>query len=111
VPFLENAVAVHRNGIWSNSQPKTRIRIEIGSCVITWGLKKENTLKDVIPNGSGRLFYTVPEVCKMLQVERKTVYRLIARGLLKTSSAIRHKRICSRSLEQFINTTVYGGAQ
>lgn len=68
-------------------------------------------MKDVIPNGSGRLFYTVPEVCKMLQVERKTVYRLIARGLLKTSSAIRHKRIHASSLDQFINTTVYGGAQ
>ena len=65
-----------------------------------------------IINGSGRLFYTVPEVCQMLQVERKTVYRLIARGLLKVSSAIRHKRICSRSLAKFVETTVYnGGAQ
>jgi excisionase family DNA binding protein len=64
-----------------------------------------------IINGSGRLFYTVPEVCQMLRVERKTVYRLIDRGLLKTSNAIRHKRICSRSLDKFIDTTVYGGAQ
>jgi excisionase family DNA binding protein len=65
----------------------------------------------LVPNGSGRLFYTVLEVCAMLQVERKTVYRLIARGLLKVSSAIRHKRICSRSLDKFIETTVYGGTR
>jgi len=62
-----------------------------------------------LTNGSGRLFYTVPEVCAMLQVERKTVYRLINRGLLKVSSAIRHKRICSRSLAQFVDKTVYDG--
>ena len=86
--------------------------VVIGSCLITWGLKRTNTLKSVIPDGSGRLFYTVPEVCKMLQVDRKTVYRLLDRGLLKASNAIRHKRIYSRSLDQFISTTVYnGGAQ
>ena len=45
----------------------------------------------------------------MLQVERKTVYRLIDRGLLKTSNAIRHKRICSRSLAKFVEATVYNG--
>jgi excisionase family DNA binding protein len=64
----------------------------------------------IVSKGSGQ-FYTVPEVCQMLKVDRKTVYRLIDRGLLKCSSAIRHKRIHSASLEQFINTTVYGGAQ
>jgi len=48
----------------------------------------------------------------MLQVDRKTVYRLLDRGLLKASNAIRHKRICSKSLALFISTTVYnGGAQ
>jgi len=66
---------------------------------------------DSVPNGSGRCFYTVSEVCKMLQVERKTVYRLIDRGLLKTSKAIRHKRISARSWDEFINTSGNGGAQ
>lgn len=61
--------------------------------------------------GSEQLFYTVSEVCKMLKVDRKTVYRLIDRGLLKVSSAIRHKRIYAESLAEFIRTTVYGGAQ
>jgi excisionase family DNA binding protein len=60
-------------------------------------------------NGSGRLFYTVPEVSQMLAVNQKTVYRLLDRGLLKSSSAIRHKRIHAASLEQFISITVYSG--
>jgi len=66
--------------------------------------------KDIVSKGSGQ-FYTVLEVCQMLKVDRKTVYRLLDRGLLKSSNALRHKRIHSESMEQFINTTVYGGAQ
>jgi excisionase family DNA binding protein len=60
--------------------------------------------------GSGQ-FYTVSEISAMLKVDRKTVYRLLDRGLLKASNALRHKRIYSDSLAEFINTTVYGGAQ
>jgi excisionase family DNA binding protein len=62
------------------------------------------------PNGCGQ-FYTVSQVCQMLQVDRKTVYRLLDRGLLKSSAAIRHKRIHSASMAQFVNTTVYGGVK
>jgi len=64
--------------------------------------------KDIVSKGSGQ-FYTVSEVCQMLKVNRKTVYRLIDRDLLKCSSAIRHKRIHAVSLELFITTTVYNG--
>jgi len=67
-------------------------------------------MQNIASKGSGQ-FYTVPEVCQMLKVDPKTVYRLLARGLLKSSTALRHKRIHSASLEQFINTTVYGGAE
>jgi excisionase family DNA binding protein len=62
-------------------------------------------------NNSGRLFYTVPEVCQMLQVERKTVYRWINRGLLKTLNALRHKRISASSLDELINNSANGGAK
>lgn len=60
-------------------------------------------------NGSRPVFYSVQEVCKMLNVNRKTVYRLLDRGLLQASSAIRHKRIPATSVEQFIQATVYNG--
>jgi len=69
-------------------------------------------MRIVNPNGSGRLerlFYTVPEVSEMLVVSEKSVYRLLARGLLKSSNALRHKRISKASIEEFISTTVNDG--
>lgn len=69
-------------------------------------------MKVVSPNGSGRverLFYTVPEVSEMLSVCQKTVYRLLQRGLLQSSSAVRHKRIPRSSLESFMAKTVNNG--
>jgi len=71
-------------------------------------------MKNVIPNGSGRverLFYTVPEVSEMLAVCDKSVYRLLARGLLKSSNALRHKRISKASLDEFIATSTNGGGK
>jgi len=63
-------------------------------------------------NGSGRLerlFYTVPEVSEMFAISSKSVRRLLARGLLKSSSALRHKRISRASIEEFMSTTVNNG--
>ena len=74
------------------------------------GWKKE-TMQVSTKNSSGQSFYTVSEVCQMLKVDRKTVYRLLERGLLKSSTALRHKRIYSGSFDAFVDTTVYGGAQ
>jgi len=71
-------------------------------------------MRIVKPNGSGRLerlFYTVPEVSEMLAVCEKSVYRLLARGLLKSSNALRHKRITKASIDEFISTTVNGGVK
>lgn len=61
-------------------------------------------------DGSGRVLYTVPEVSQMLAVGHKTVYRLLNRGILRCSSAIRHKRISKESIDEFIRTTT-GGAK
>jgi len=69
-------------------------------------------MKSVIVTESGRLerlFYTVPEVSEMLAVCEKSVYRLLARGLLKSSSALRHKRISKASIEELISITVNNG--
>jgi len=61
-------------------------------------------------NGSSRVLYSVDEVAEMFGVCNKSVYRLIARGHLKASSALRHKRISRESIDAFIRTTT-GGAR
>jgi len=61
------------------------------------------------PNGSGRVFYTVPDVAVMFGISQKSVYRLLERGLLKSSSALRHKRIPQSSIDAFTTTTVNNG--
>jgi excisionase family DNA binding protein len=53
-------------------------------------------------NGSARVFYTVAEVSEMFGISRKSVYRLLERGLLQSSRALRHKMITKRSVELFI---------
>lgn len=63
-------------------------------------------------NGSTRLFYSVVEVSEMFGVSTKSVYRLLARGHLKSSSALRHKKISMASIEEFITKTVnHGGGR
>ena len=52
-----------------------------------------------------RLAYTVEETARMLSVSEKTVYRLIERGLLKSSGALRHKRIAHTEIERFLKAT------
>lgn len=66
-------------------------------------------MKNVDLNGSTRLFYSVVEVSEMFGISNKSVYRLLDRGLLKSSEALRHKMIPKRSIEEFINSTVNNG--
>jgi len=68
-------------------------------------------MKDLTLNGSARVFYTVAEVSEMFGISRKSVYRLLDRGLLKSSSALRHKMISRRSVEEFLSTTSNGGVK
>ena len=49
--------------------------------------------------------YTTNEVACLLQVEYKTVLRLIQRGLLKAIPGIRHKRITEQELNRFTSRT------
>jgi excisionase family DNA binding protein len=60
-------------------------------------------------NGSTRMFYSVVEVSEMFNISTKSVYRLLDRGLLKSSTALRHKRISRASIEEFMTTTVNNG--
>jgi len=68
-------------------------------------------MKNVILNGSARMFYSVVEVSEMFGISRKSVYRLLDRGLLKSSSALRHKMISRSSVEGFLSTTSDGGVK
>jgi predicted DNA-binding protein YlxM (UPF0122 family) len=62
-----------------------------------------------LQNGSPRYFYSVGEVADLFGISRKSVYRLLARGILKSSTALRHKMISVRSIQEFSNTTVNNG--
>lgn len=46
-------------------------------------------------------FYTVEEAMAYLRLSRKTVDSLIKRGLLRSSAAIRHKRLLKEDVHSF----------
>ena len=56
------------------------------------------------PNGI-RLAFSVKEAAQMLGVSEKTVRRLINRGLLRSSRAIRHLLIPRKAIERFLDET------
>ena len=55
--------------------------------------------------GLPRLAYTMRETAEVLGVHYQTVYRLLKRGLLRSSGALRHKRIAKAEIEWFLKET------
>ena len=55
---------------------------------------------------SPRLAYSTQEVAAMLNISTKTVRRLVCRGLLKPSRALRHLRFSREEVQHFLATTV-----
>jgi len=53
-----------------------------------------------------RLAYTMEETAKILGVSYITVHRLIKRGLLRSSSALRHKLIPTTEIQRFLKSTL-----
>lgn len=53
-----------------------------------------------------RLAYTMEETAKILGVSYITVHRLLKRGLLRSSSALRHKLIPGSEIERFLKSTL-----
>ncbi len=53
-----------------------------------------------------RLAYRVKETAQMLGISEKSVRRLIARGLLRTSKALRHLLIPRSEIERFLKETL-----
>ncbi|MFM8471809.1 MAG: helix-turn-helix domain-containing protein [Limisphaerales bacterium] len=46
---------------------------------------------------------TLAEICGVLRVAPKTVYRLVARGKLRRVAGIRHVRVTRTALEAFLS--------
>jgi excisionase family DNA binding protein len=54
---------------------------------------------------SCRLAFSVRETAEILGVSEKTVRRLVSRGLLRPSRALRHLLIPKKEIERFLKTT------
>ena len=52
-----------------------------------------------------RLAYTVKETAEILGISPPTVYRLLGRGLLRSSLALRNKLIAKSEIERFLKDT------
>ena len=52
-----------------------------------------------------RLAFSVRETAEMLGVSEKTVRRLIGRGLIRPSRALRHLLISKKEIERFLEQT------
>ena len=53
------------------------------------------------PAAIPRLTYSVDEAAEALGVSKPTIYRLIARGILRPVPSLRHKRIPCAQLHRF----------
>jgi excisionase family DNA binding protein len=71
-------------------------------------------MQNIVPNSNSdnasqplpRLAYTMAETAKILGVSYITVHRLIKRGLLRSSNALRHKLIPGSEIERFLKATL-----
>lgn len=55
--------------------------------------------------GLPRLAFTMHEVAEILGISYISVHRLLKRGLLKSSTSLRHKIISASELERFLRDT------
>jgi predicted DNA-binding protein (UPF0251 family) len=62
-------------------------------------------------NPSDKVFLTVADVADQFGISQKSVYRLLDRGLLKSSDALRKKMIPRASVETFIAASLQGGVK
>ena len=61
-----------------------------------------------VPEGDGklpRLAFSVKETAEMLGISQPTAYRLLDRGLLKSSLALRRKLVSRSEIERFLRET------
>jgi predicted site-specific integrase-resolvase len=53
-----------------------------------------------------RLAYTMRETAEILGISYISVHRLLKRGILKSSTALRHKLIPATEIQRFLNSTL-----
>jgi hypothetical protein len=63
------------------------------------------------PTGTGdvtapRLAYSMRETAQLLGVSYITIHRLLKRGLLRSSGALRHKVIPAAEIHRFLDSTL-----
>jgi len=71
-------------------------------------------MNDILPDQTSanasptlpRLAYTMDETAKILGVSYITVHRLLKRGQMKSSKALRHKLIPMTEIERFLKTSM-----
>ncbi len=71
-------------------------------------------IKQIMPNQKTdnasqalpRLAYTMQETADILGISYISVHRLLKRGLLKSSTALRHKLIPASEIERFLESTI-----
>jgi len=73
-----------------------------GNFIIPPVLAAENGAK---PSAPAPLVYTIPEAAALLNVSHKTIRRLLDRGFLTSSSALRKKLIPREQLIRFLKGT------
>ena len=64
--------------------------------------KKSENASQALP----RLAYTMQETADILGISYISVHRLLKRGLLKSSTALRHKLIPASEIERFLESTL-----
>ena len=107
-----------------NHDPKEPLTLSItGNLIITYD-QLENLIRHLpaspepvtppqarslkLPEADGRLprlAYTVKETAEILGISQATVYRLLYRGLLRSSLALRSKLIAKSEIERFLKDT------
>ena len=70
-------------------------------------------MNEITPNSNSenvsqlpRLAYTMEETAKILGVSYITIHRLLKRGKLRSSTALRHKLIPVTEIERFLKSTL-----
>jgi excisionase family DNA binding protein len=72
------------------------------------------TIKQIVAEHEAslpRLAFSMKETAQLLGVSYLTIHRLIKRGILRSSNALRTKLISRAEIERFLATTTKGGAK
>ncbi|MGZ4963185.1 MAG: helix-turn-helix domain-containing protein [Limisphaerales bacterium] len=72
---------------------------------LTTGKLEATQLSGAGAGGVARLAFTMRETAEVLGVSYITVHRLLQRGLLRSSGAVRHKIIARTEIERFLKET------